>query len=452
MLAAVAGTSAAADEYRALASDVAAEGTVPVMVTGWHAVTGDKLEAAGSAGGGMVAVTGDKFVESVDGAGGVSEVRRFEHLPVIAMRVDAAALAAAKSYGAGVQVWRDPPVRTFLADSGPMVGVSPVHRAGYTGKGTFVAVVDTGTDVGHPFIAGRPIMEACFAKVCPNGRARMVGPGAARPVDPHGTHVAGIALGRGKRFSGVAPEAGLITVNVFDRDGGAYSSNILAALDWIVGVAAKRQNRVASVNMSLGASVYFSQPCKDRIYDRVTKLLADLKVVVTAASGNGKKIYGIAYPACVKGIVSVGATDKKARVAGFSNSAPILDLLAPGVSILSAVPRTNNRGAAFEKLSGTSMATPHVAGALALLRQAAPEASWQELYGAMIKNGRLVADRRNGIVTPAIDVGRTLAELGGGQGSKDLPPKGESTRPAAPRDRTTEPARPKQGEWRSVGD
>ena len=194
------------------------EQTVPVLVTGWHPVTGEESSGeGGTAAGGPVSVTGDEFVKAVAGRGAVSEVRRYEHLPFIAMRVDATALAAAKTYDAGVRIWRDEAVEPFLGQSGPMVGAYKAHQGGYTGKGTFIAVVDTGTDVKHPFIAGRPVIEACFAKQCPNGEARMVGPGAARPVGSHGTHVAGIALGRGAKMSGVAPEAGLIAINVFHR-------------------------------------------------------------------------------------------------------------------------------------------------------------------------------------------------------------------------------------------
>ena len=212
------GAQTVVDEYEVLSAQVGKEQTVPVLVTGWHPVTGEESSGeGGTAGGGPVSVTGDEFVKAVAGRGAVSEVRRYEHLPFIAMRVDATALAAAKTYDAGVRIWRDEAVEPFLGQSGPMVGAYKAHQGGYTGKGTFIAVVDTGTDVKHPFIAGRPVIEACFAKQCPNGEARMVGPGAARPLGSHGTHVAGIALGRGAKMSGVAPEAGLIAINVFHR-------------------------------------------------------------------------------------------------------------------------------------------------------------------------------------------------------------------------------------------
>ncbi len=453
LVAVPAGAQELPDDYGALASEASSRGAVSVLVTGWHAVTGEEPGVAGPGGaGGLVAITGDEFVKRVKGGGGVTAVRRFEHLPAVAMTVNAAALAAAKSYGSGVRVLRDRAVKTFLSDSGPMVGTDRAHRRGYTGKGTFVAVVDTGTDVEHPFIAGRPIREACFADRCPNGRGRMLGPGAARPVAAHGTHVAGIALGRGPKILGMAPEAGLIAVNVFNPDGKARDSNILAALDWLIGEAWTEPVRIASVNLSLGAPAHFRQPCPDRIYERAARLLAQRNVVIVAAAGNERQSGGIAHPACVDGVVSVGAVDKEARVARFSNSAPILDFLAPGVKILSAVSGSGG-GTPYRELSGTSMAAPHVAGAFALLRQAAPHGYLRDFYGALVSGGRAVRDRRNGIVKPALDVSGVFATLGVGRSQGETPARREPPKPAPSREEPPGGAAPdEKGGWRPLGD
>ena len=159
MMGAFAAAQEIPDDYGALSSEASSRGAVSVLVTGWHAVTGAEPRVTGPSGsGGLVAVTGDEFVKKVRSAGGVSDVRRFEHLGAMAMTVDAGALAAAKSYDAGVRVWRDRQVRTFLSDSGSMVGVHGVHRKGYTGR----------------FRGGD--------RHCPNRRGRMLGPGTARPV------------------------------------------------------------------------------------------------------------------------------------------------------------------------------------------------------------------------------------------------------------------------------
>ncbi len=407
-----AGAQETADEFGLLSSEAGAGDKVAILATGWHAVTGEVPNPRADPGGGMVAVTGDEFVKTISDQGEVSNVRRFRYLPFVAMTVNKTALEAAKRYNPGVRIWKDWPVKPFLVESGPMVGTSLLHRVGFTGKGVFVAVIDTGTDVSHPFIAGRKIIEACAADRCPNGRQRMFGPGAARPVDAHGTHVAGIALGRGKRMSGVAPEAGLIAINVFNPDGGARTSNVLAALELVVRLAHNGRVNVASVNMSLGMPVHFSNPCVHRGFDTLVRMLTRLNVAVVAASGNESKEHGISAPACIRGIISVGAIDKRNRVARFSNSAPILDILAPGVKIDSSVPGSGEERARYKKFGGTSMAAPHVAGAFAVMRQAEPHKSVRELTRALIRGGRLIRDRRNGLRKPSLEIVSGLVILG----------------------------------------
>ena len=407
------------DDFEILSSEADSGESVAVLVTGWHPVTGEEPDAQSlSDDGGMVAITGDEFVEAVSNGGGVSDVRRYEYLPVIAMTMDADALAATKSYNGGVQVWKDTLREPMLSDSGSMVGAHGAHAGGYTGKGVYIAVIDTGVDVKHPFLAGRPIFEACFARRCPNGKQKMLGEGAARPIGSHGTHVAGIALGSGAGMTGVAPEARLIAINVFDvfDDGkgnkrmGALDSSILAALDWLIRLAWTQPVSIAAINMSLGGSPYRATPCRQDLYDIAVNLLAQRNVLIVAASGNNGKQHSIGAPACVNGIVSVGAIDKKSKVADFSNSAPILDIVAPGVKINSAV--VVRGGKSFAALSGTSMATPHVAGAFAVLRQAAPLRSLWDLHSALIGSGSAVRDHRNGITTPSLDVTAALRTLG----------------------------------------
>ena len=441
------GPQTVVDEYEVLSAQVGKEQTVPVLVTGWHPVTGEESSGeGGTAAGGPVSVTGDEFVKAVAGRGAVSEVRRYEHLPFIAMRVDATALAAAKTYDAGVRIWRDEAVEPFLGQSGPMVGAYKAHQGGYTGKGTFIAVVDTGTDVKHPFIAGRPVIEACFAKQCPNGEARMVGPGAARPVGSHGTHVAGIALGRGAKMSGVAPEAGLIAINVFHRVKGrtrGSTSNTLAALDWLIGVARSGRAPIASVNLSLGSRPRGTGVCQHPGYEQAAWVLASENVAVVAAAGNNGQFLGISRPACISGIVSVGAIDKDGRVARFSNSAPILDMLAPGVGILSAVPLSGGKGKLFKEVDGTSMAAPHVAGAYAVLRQASPQASLKMLFRALSRGGEQTRDWRNYVEKPALKLAGALDALG-------VRPAGSESRPAGVEVRESAPGSG-GGVWQPIG-
>ncbi len=205
--------------------------------------------------------------------------------------------------------------------------------------------------------------------------------------------------------------------------------------------------------MSLGAAKHFSSACRDQVYELAVRLLAEQKIALIAAAGNESSKKGISYPACVGGIISVGAIDKSYRVAKFSNSAPILDLLAPGVSIRSAVPRAAGRNAPFEALQGTSMAAPQVAGAFAVLRQAAPDRPVRDLFAALVRSGRSVTDSTNGIAKPSINVARALALLGVATGgTPSSPPRTSKPDPAKPAPPTVPPKAPKKKDgWEAIG-
>lgn len=414
----LAAVAADGDDFDLLSAAAQSRGAVSVLVTGWHPITGD-MAPQGSSGDGMVAITGDEFVEDLRTASDqVAVTRRYDNLPVLAMTMDGAALRRAKSQS-GVELWEDPVLRPLLSDSTEMVGAFEAWRRDYTGVGVVVAVIDDGVDTQHPFFGRRVIFEACFADRCPNGRPRMIGRGAARPVGTHGTHVAGIVLGRSgpDGLSGVGPALHLVMVNVANRDADGMSGNsVVAALDLIITLAKYNPGVIGAVNMSLGAPRDASGVCRSRVWDLVSTLLRQHEVAVVVASGNdssGSRAEPVGFPACVDGFIGVGAVSKAADVADFSNSGPTLELLAPGVEILSSVVGSSGgrmtRG--FARLSGTSMAAPHAAAALALLHQAAPGRTVAERVHALQETGRPVTDARSGISAPLIDVGRAIGYL-----------------------------------------
>ena len=418
ILGAVAPGAASADDFEVLLQSARSEGAVSTLVTGWHAVTGG-VPARGSSGDGLVAITGDEFVKELQAASTQVQVtRRYENFPVLAMRMDPAALRNAKSYRSSVEVWEDPVLEPLLKESTRLIGADAAWRSGFTGEGVAVAVIDDGVDVQHPFLVGRVIFEACFADRCPDGETAMVGRGAAYPVGSHGTHVAGIALGQSRtdELSGVGPDLRLIIVNVGNRDRRMSGNSILKALDAVLTLARRNPGLIGAVNMSLGAARDKQGVCRSPIWDYASELFLRADIPIVVASGNDSDESDAApvrFPACVAGFISVGAVTKEARVARFSNSGPTLDLLAPGVAIRSSVVKHSGgrlqRG--FASWPGTSMAAPHVAGALALMHQAAPGSSVAARLGALKATGRPIRDPRNGVIAELIDVGRAIAYL-----------------------------------------
>src|SRR6267142_1793145 len=331
-------------------------------------------------------------------------VHQYDYVPLVALEIDASALAGLE----GAPIWVDrvheDAIKTpLLPDSVPLIGGDVAWGRGFDGSGVVVAVLDTGVDSTHPFLAGKVVEEACYSSTlarhsktfCPNGAEEQVGPGSAVPcpLDAqgcfHGTHVAGIATGSGasagQTFSGVAPGAQIMAVQVFSKFTsvsdcglfntpcvGAYTSDLIAGLERVYAVHGTRN--IASVNLSLG----------------------------------GGSFTALASPACISSAVSVGSTTKTDAVSSFSNVTPFMSLFAPGDEILSSV-----TGGGYAVLSGTSMATPHVAGSWAVLKQAAPNATVDQMLGALQSTGVPITDTRSGtpVTRPRIRVDLALDQL-----------------------------------------
>ena len=209
-----------------------------------------------------------------------------------------------------------------------------------SGEGITMAVVDTGVDYGHPEVSH------AFGNVKGYDFIR----NGSDPMDfnGHGTHVAGIAAGRNY---GVASGCRVYAVRVLDENGSGNEADTIAGLDW----AASHDADV--INMSLG-SEYASTALEDMCY-----FLADKGVLIVAAAGNSG--FGPNYPAAFGDpVVAVAAVNRRNRHADFSNIYDTNDISAPGVNI------TSSYLGGYETLSGTSMAAPHVSGALALAASA----------------------------------------------------------------------------------
>jgi subtilisin len=341
------------------------------------------------------------------GARGIRPARQFDTVPFVAIEADAATLDALSTDVDVKSIHVDRPFSPTLSESIPLIEADTAHQMGLTGLGEAIAILDTGVDATHPFLAGKVVEEACYSANesgnggnCPNGASTQVGAGAAVPCTYaddciHGTHVAGIAAGSGSSFVGVAPGAQLIAIQVFHASSLcgrpcalAWGSDILAGLERVYEL--RDGYPIASVNLSLGADVY-TEPCDDEdpAFTQVIDNLHAAGIATVVAAGNNGATAGIGYPSCISAAVSVGATDDQDQVAWFSNDSADLDLFAPGVSINSSIP-----GGDYRELSGTSMATPHVAGVWAIMRQAYPTATVDEILTTLKETGRPVTDQR----------------------------------------------------------
>ncbi|WP_433528315.1 S8 family peptidase [Micromonospora sp. CA-263727] len=276
------------------------------------------------------------------------------------------------------KIWLDRQVTADLTQSVPQIGAPAAWTAGLEGDGVTVAVLDTGVDAQHPDLAGRVTAAKNFS----------TSPGTGDNFG-HGTHVAATIAGTGVR--GVAPKARILNGKVLGDDGGGQLSDIIDGMEWAVDTGAD------IVNMSLGTSTpdNGSNPLSAAV-DRLTRQSGVLFVV---AAGNSGRVQGIGSPASASEALTVGAVDRSDALAGFSTRGPRIgdfavkpEITAPGVDIVAARAAGTTMGAPvderYTKASGTSMATPHVAGAAAILKQQHPSWTAARLKAALVTTAR----------------------------------------------------------------
>ncbi len=325
--------------------------------------------------------------------------------------------------------------KTLLDTSVTYIDANEAYDQGIIGTGQVIAILDDGIDAGHDMFAGKIVAEACFSdtfdsvdeSLCANGNDSQTGTGSASlcpsgtTVCQHGSHVAGIAAGNDTTGPttrrGVAYGANLIPIQVFTRvndseacDGEescelSYDSSSLAALNHVIDLTDTMT--IAAANMSLGAELT-DTPCDNNIHKTAIDTLRSLGVLTAIAAGNAEAVGEVENPGCISTAITVSSviiTVPDNTV----NHADMVDVLAPGVQIRSAVP--NNSYAVF---SGTSMATPHVAGAIALLKSANTTATADEIEFALESTGTATSLSTWSWTTPLIDVGAALDALGSG--------------------------------------
>ena len=397
---------------------------------------------------------------------GVAVGASFETIPFFTARVNRASLEALATTAGVTQIGEDEQMKPTLNVSPGLINAPPAWSAGHTGAGMAVAVLDTGVDTTHAFLGGRVAAQACYSNalgagdpatssVCPGGVNSDTAGGGPCPANVdgcnHGTHVAGIVAGDGgpSGARGIAPAASIVAVQVFSQLNSttdcspnpspcttAYTSDIIRGLQRVQALRAGGAP-IAAVNMSLGGGLFPGASCDGANASiNATKAAIDnllsVGVASVVAAGNESSGGAIASPACISTAVAVGATTRGVcpgsplcptgapgglpNVPVFSNHSIAVDLLAPGVDINSSVP-----GGGFVALDGTSMAAPHVAGAWAVLRQAAPAASALQIVTALAVTGTSITEPFTGIAKPLINLNAARLNLLGGGGGGGLP-------------------------------
>ena len=290
--------------------------------------------------------------------------------------------------------------RKFLDKSVPYIGADTAHASSNKGKGTYLVLIDTGINVDHPMLKGRVALEACFTilRSCPNGTNQQTGTGAAAPVDWHGSHVSGIMAGSYEQYIGVAPEAKIIAINVFDKDLSSSETAITNALNWVSSIS--KNYNIAAVNMSLGTSRVYQGYC-DTVSPPMTTAIKNLynkDIAVVVAAGNSYAL-GMSSPACISYAVSVASMTYDGYVNDFSNLSQNTTFAAPGYRIVSAGSGTTMRSA-----TGTSMAAPHVVGIFAIYRQMYPTHTFQQAINRIKASSKIATDYYSDIKVPAINI------------------------------------------------
>jgi subtilisin family serine protease len=287
------------------------------------------------------------------------------------------------AFSGGIEkVWLDGKFTADLADSVAQVGAPEVWRGGNTGEGVDVAVLDTGIDLQHPDLDDRVVASTSFVPELD-----------VTDRQGHGTHVASTIAGTGEASGGaergVAPGARLHIGKVLDNEGSGQESWIIAGMEW-----AARDQHAKVVSMSLGGG---PTDGTDPISQSLNELSAETGALFTVAAGNyGPGYYTATAPGIADAALTVGAVDGADKLAEFSSWGPRVgdgglkpDITAPGVDILAARSQYAAEGTGYYQLmSGTSMATPHVAGAVALLAAQHPDWTGQQLKDAIVSTAK----------------------------------------------------------------
>ena len=263
----------------------------------------------------------------------------------------------------------------FLQDSVPLINATPtwdlqINNVNLTGLGETVCIIDTGINYSHSDFGN------CYGENNVSSSCKVIGgwdycaddvnctmvDSDPMDVHGHGTHVAGI-VGANGSIKGVAPDIKIVMIKASNSTGTFWEDDLIKAVDWCVNNASAFN--ISVISMSLGGGLYDSYCNADLLASSVNNAIAN-NISVVVATGNDYNSAYIASPACIQNSTAIGSTTKSDSISSFSNRNNLTDLFAPGSDINSTIISGGYSGNTW---SGTSMATPHVAGVFALIRQ-----------------------------------------------------------------------------------
>lgn len=355
-------------------------------------------------------------------------IHRYMSVPALAGIITLQGVTAIENDPRVESVYLDQPGAGHLGQSGVALGANVVHSSyGFTGQGVTVAVLDTGVETTHPDLSTAIVAQQCFTNNnCPPSNTSTGS--SAQDENGHGTHVTGIIASRGVVSSvGFAPDAQIVAVRVLGSTGSGFVSNWVAGLDWVRLNQAALNIRI--INMSLGTFALYSGNCdvQEPTMAAVVNQLTAVGVAIFASTGNQGSTNRLASPACISGVIGVGATydsnlgrepdsgsyqsnfgsawpacaddpTSLQKITCFTNSNALMDIVAPGAQITAP-----GLGGGTSTYWGTSQASPTAAGIAALMLQAQPALTTAQIETTLKTTGTPVIDAKNGLSFPMIN-------------------------------------------------
>lgn len=329
----------------------------------------------------------------VERRAGLRAERTFDSLDLAAVKAPKKRPSWREMTEGGGKVWLNARLSGSLDVSVPQIGAPAAWQAGLTGDGVTVAVLDTGVDADHPDLAGKVAVEKNFSD-SPDTDDRV----------GHGTHVASTIASGDSTYRGVAPGARLAIGKVLDDDGYGQFDDIIAGMRW---AAAEQHARV--VNMSLGSNA--ESDGTDPISQAVNELSATYGTLFVVAAGNSGTYTRMGGPAAADAALTVASTTKAGAVSGFSTRGPRMrdaamkpEIAAPGSDIVAA-----EAGGTHVSMSGTSMASPHVAGAAAILAGQHPDWTGEQLKSALVSTSTSIGAGVYEVGAGRVDVAHAIS-------------------------------------------